>query len=62
MERASGGDVDVLEAPSPAGAMKRLLSGPDAGKYVELGGPLRIRAVAEGADLHEIHTCAGGAQ
>lgn len=61
VERATtGGYVEVLVSPSESGTMMRLPSGPDAGKYVELGGPVLDRARAEGSRLHAMHACIEG--
>ena len=57
VERASGGYVEILVAPSPEGNLYRLQRGADAGKYLKIEGPLLDRLRSVGARLHTEHAC-----
>lgn len=60
VERASGGYVQILVAPSEDGRFYRLPHGKDGGKYLKVEGPLLDRMRAEGKHLHSVHTCLPG--
>lgn len=59
VEKAAGGYVEILAAPSSDGTLMRLAHGYSCGKYVELGGPLLDKARAdEDVQLYALHACA----
>lgn len=60
VERASGGYVQILVAPSEDGRFYRLPHGKDVGKFLKVEGPLLDRMRAEGKHLHGEHTCQPG--
>lgn len=58
IDRASGGQAVVLEAPTNEGDLLRLPNGPHAGQYVRLGGKLLDMARADERTLLYLeHAC-----
>lgn len=57
VERASGGYVEIVVAPSQEGVFYRLPHGKDVGKYIKVEGPLLDRLRAAGSHLHVEHVC-----
>jgi hypothetical protein len=60
VERARGGQVEILVTPSETGDLYRLPHGKDAGKYLHIEGPLLTRMRFEGKHLHNEHACKPG--
>lgn len=59
VERAAGGYVEILDAPSVTGTLYRLPHGKDAGKYLKIEGLLLEKMRVEGKRLYDEHACSG---